>query len=90
VDIALAATLFYVLAGCATGALFGWDKWQARRGGRRVPEARLHAFALAGGFLGAWLGMLAFRHKTRKPAFRVVPIAAAVLHAGAWAWWLTR
>jgi uncharacterized membrane protein YsdA (DUF1294 family) len=84
------ALLGYAVAGALTFALFGWDKHQARRGGRRVPEARLHALALAGGFAGAWLGMLAFRHKTRKPAFRAVPLCAAVVHAAAWAWWTTR
>jgi uncharacterized membrane protein YsdA (DUF1294 family) len=89
-ELAARALLGYALAGALTFALFGWDKRQARRGGRRVPEARLHALALAGGFAGAWLGMLAFRHKTRKLAFRAVPIVSAALHAAAWTWWSSR
>ena len=80
------AALAYALASLLAFASFGWDKRQARVGGRRVPERRLHALALAGGFAGAWLGMLAFRHKTRKPAFRAVPLVAAALHAAAWIW----
>lgn len=41
-------------------AFYGWDKWQARRRGWRVPEAVLLALALMGGFAGAWAGMPAF------------------------------
>lgn len=49
--------------------LMGWDKWRARRGGRRVPERVLLAVALAGGTPGVVLGMLLFRHKTRHVLF---------------------
>jgi uncharacterized membrane protein YsdA (DUF1294 family) len=56
-------------------ALFGIDKRRARRGARRIPEATLLLSALVSGTVGAWLGMRAFRHKTRKRSF----IAAMVL-----------
>lgn len=48
---------------------FAWDKAAARRGSRRVPEARLLALTLLGGGAGALLGMIWLRHKTRKPRF---------------------
>lgn len=67
---------------------YGLDKLQAKRGARRVPERTLHALALLGGFAGAWLGMRLFRHKTQKPVFTLVVVAAALLHAAAWSWWL--
>ena len=67
--------------------LHGWDKWQARRSERRVPERTLHLLALAGGFVGAWLGMRFFRHKTQKPGFTLVLVLALGLHAGGWGWW---
>ena len=51
--------------------LFGRDKAAARRGARRTPETTLLALAVLGGSLGGLLGMLLFRHKTRKPAFRI-------------------
>ncbi len=70
-------TLFY----------FGYDKQQAQRGGWRVPERALHGMSLLGGFAGAWLGMVLFRHKTRKPIFRWMMVLSAVLWAGVW-WWL--
>lgn len=57
------------LANLVTYCAFGWDKRRARRGGRRVPEARLLLFALAGGTPGAFLARKHFRHKTRKQPF---------------------
>ena len=52
-------------------ALMGRDKAAAQKGARRTPETTLLALAVIGGSLGGWLGMLLFRHKTRKPAFRI-------------------
>ena len=37
----------------------------------RVPEAVLILIALLGGSAGAAVGMLLFRHKTRKPLFSI-------------------
>jgi uncharacterized membrane protein YsdA (DUF1294 family) len=69
-----------------TFAIYGIDKAQAGRDGWRVPEALLHALALGGGVIGAWAGRLVFRHKTRKPIFLVVLIAASVLWGALAAW----
>lgn len=55
-----------------TFTYYGYDKFQAVHGGRRVPEFVLHIFAIIGGCLGAYIGMWAFRHKTIKGAFRIV------------------
>lgn len=79
--------LAYLALSLAAFLLYGWDKRQARRAGRRVPERRLHALALLGGFAGAWLGMRVFRHKTQRPLFLLLQLLAAGLHGGAWAWW---
>lgn len=57
----------------------GIDKLKARRGARRIPEARLFLLALLGGGVGGWLGMYAFRHKTKHMKFVIgFPIIAAV------------
>lgn len=62
-------------------AMYGIDKRQAEQGGWRVPELLLHGLALVGGVIGAWAGRYVFRHKTQKPVFTVVLIAASILWA---------
>ena len=84
--------LWIVLAAvnAATFFLFGWDKWMAVRGKRRVPEARLLLFTLAMGAVGAWIGVRVFRHKTRKTSFRIPLVLATLANIAAYAfagWW---
>ena len=77
----LSMLLFLYLAGInlATGILFGFDKYQARRGGRRIPEARLMVLAACGGSPAAWLAMHLFHHKTRHKKFSVgIPLILLV------------
>lgn len=58
--------------------LFGWDKAMAKLRCRRVPETVLLSTAIFGGAAGALIGMLLFRHKTRKPPFPlIVPLSLA-------------
>lgn len=47
----------------------GWDKFQAKRSGWRVPEKTLIGAALIGGSIGVYAGMRLFRHKTLHPKF---------------------
>lgn len=51
--------------------LYGYDKLRAGGAGDRVPERHLLAVAAMGGWPGALLGMLMFRHKTRKFSFQI-------------------
>ncbi|MCP4165862.1 MAG: DUF1294 domain-containing protein [Chloroflexi bacterium] len=77
------AYLSWLLAMTATTfALYGYDKMEAKLGGGRVPEIVLHALALAGGFLGGWLGMFVFNHKKRKREFWIVLIVSTILWIG--------
>lgn len=74
---------------------YGFDKRQAVRGGRRVPELVLHGLTLAGGSVGAFAGMQLFRHKTIKGSFRLVFWIIVVVQTGLAAWlvhlaWLHR
>ena len=57
------------LLNLVTFLVYGWDKRQARVGGRRIPERRLLGLVLCGGVAGGWGGMLFWRHKTRKASF---------------------
>ena len=45
--------------------LFWFDKRRAIRERRRVPERTLWLSAVAGGLVGAWLGVVLCRHKTQ-------------------------
>lgn len=55
------------------------DKRLARQGGRRIPEKTLFGYAAFGGAAGIWLGMRAFRHKTKHLSFLLgVPALFAV------------
>ena len=54
-----------------TFLVFGIDKWKARRGKWRIPEATLIGMSIAGGSIGALLGMYLFRHKTQKRKFNL-------------------
>ena len=53
-----------------TFAAFGYDKAMARSKRTRVPEMVLLALTLSGGTIGALIGRVVFRHKTRKVSFR--------------------
>jgi uncharacterized membrane protein YsdA (DUF1294 family) len=64
-----------------TFVVYGWDKRQAKMGGRRVPENRLHGLAFLGGWPGAMLGQRYFRHKTHKAWFQFRTWGAAIVHA---------
>ncbi len=69
-----------VAVNLVTFGLFGIDKWMARKGRRRIPEARLLLLAWATGMFGAWVGMSVFRHKTVKTSFCVKMMAVTLLN----------
>lgn len=61
-------------------SLMGIDKARAIRGAWRISEATLFTVALAGGALGATLGMRLFRHKTKHWYFRYGFPAILIIH----------
>ena len=74
-----------------TFLFYGYDKRQSLRNLQRVPELTLHILALLGGTPGAFLGQLSFRHKTKKPRFRIVFLAIVLIQGGLgfcyWRYW---
>ena len=50
--------------------LYGIDKWKAQHDKWRITEATLLWIAVAGGSLGALLGMKLWHHKTQHAKFR--------------------
>jgi uncharacterized membrane protein YsdA (DUF1294 family) len=76
----LGAVLAWLLVSNVVSAVvYTWDKTQARRGGRRIPERTLFVLNFAGGFGGAWLVFFGMRHKTLHRSFWFVQSAATIL-----------
>jgi uncharacterized membrane protein YsdA (DUF1294 family) len=67
-----------VVLNLVSFALFGIDKRRANHGAWRISEATLIGSGAICGTVGAWLGVFAFRHKTRKPSF-LIRLAGATL-----------
>ena len=62
--------LWLLVWNLAAFAAMGADKRRARLGRWRIRESTLFLLALPGSALGATLGMLLFRHKTKHWYFR--------------------
>ena len=62
---------------------YGADKALAKTNAKRVPEVVLHLLALAGGFVGALVGIFAFRHKSN---FRAHPLFLPIIFISAGLW----
>ncbi|HPG76477.1 MAG TPA: DUF1294 domain-containing protein, partial [Rhodoglobus sp.] len=60
----------YVVTSIVTFAMYGYDKARAKSGRWRVPETTLLLLGLIGGWPGAIVGQVVFRHKTTKESFR--------------------
>lgn len=78
-----------VAVNAVTLLVYGYDKGIAGGNRTRIPEAVLLGLALSGGTLGAFAGMLLFRHKTRKPAFLIPFALIVVLQFALFGAWLT-
>lgn len=72
-----------------TVVLYAWDKYQAKKGGQRIPEATLHMWSFVGGWPAAFFSQEALSHKTTKVSFRLIHWAIVLLHIliiGVWGW----
>ncbi len=68
-------------------ALMGIDKYKAKKGAYRIPEASLFITALLGGSIGSVAGMLVFHHKTQHWYFQAfMPFIAFLQMAGVLVW----
>lgn len=71
---------YFLFMSFLTLALFGLDKAAAILGRRRVAERTLHILSVLGGWPGACLGRVLFRHKTRKKGFTHSLYAAVIVN----------
>ena len=81
---ALIVVALYVTMSAVAFIAFAVDKRRARRGAWRISEPTLQGIALAGGWPGAWAGVLALRHKSSKATFKSVLVFITVLHVLIW------
>lgn len=65
--------IIYVILNVLAFLSYGSDKRRARKGKERTPEATLLLWAVVAA-PGAYFGMKAFHHKTRKTKFLLVPL----------------
>lgn len=70
---------FVLVWNFAVFLIYGIDKYQSIRKRRRIREAALLAAALFLGGIGALMGMMIFRHKTRKKIFVITVSFSAML-----------
>jgi len=79
---------YYAVLSIATFAVYGHDKAIAGTSARRIPEKTLHAFAAVGGWPGAAIAQIRFRHKTIKESFRIMFWLTVAFNLGlfAYAW----
>jgi len=71
------------VASVAAFALFGCDKWLAKRGStQRISEFTLLSICALGGWPGGLIGLIAFRHKSAKLSFQLKFFGAFVLFGG--------
>lgn len=83
------ARLWWLFAALAvmnlvTFIVFAYDKHiaQQRRGKRRVPERTLLLLSFLGGCVGAALGMVLCRHKTKHAKFLILVPLSVILWVG--------
>ena len=69
---------YYVFINIVAFAMYGADKYFAKKDMWRISEKALLGIAAIGGAFGAFLGMETFRHKTKHAKFNVlVPVLMA-------------
>ena len=73
---------YYIVVNIIAFAMYGADKYFAKKDMWRISEKALLGIAAIGGAFGAFLGMETFRHKTKHKKFTLlVPVLMAV-HLG--------
>ncbi|GFN31784.1 DUF1294 domain-containing protein [Paenibacillus xylaniclasticus] len=73
--------VYYIAVNIILWGMMKFDKEQARRHGRRIPERRLLSIGLIGGAFGGIAAMRAYRHKTKYATFALGFPVMALLHA---------
>lgn len=82
--------IYLILITAVTFAIFGIDKFNAKKSWWRIPESTLFILAIIGGSIGALLGMHIFHHKTLHKKFTIGIPAILVLQIILASWIILR
>lgn len=74
--------LYYIAVNAIAFAMYGADKYFAKKDMWRISEKALLGIAAIGGAFGAFAGMETFRHKTKHAKFKILVPVLMVAHAG--------
>ncbi|WP_342543289.1 DUF1294 domain-containing protein [Paenisporosarcina sp. FSL H8-0542] len=77
---------FFIVMSIVSFFTMGHDKTAAQAHKRRVPERTLWNLAILGGGVGAYLGMILYRHKTKHMSFRIGFTLLAILQVALIIW----
>ncbi len=75
---------YYIVMNVALFGLMGRDKAMAKKRLWRIPEKTLLVMGAIGGFLGGYIGMYTYHHKTQKMYFHLTYIISLVVHGALW------
>ncbi len=70
----------YLVINAITYVAMYVDKQKAIKDKYRISENTLFTMSLCGGFIGSYLGMQKFRHKTKHMSFYLVNILSLIIH----------
>ena len=73
---------YYILINIIAFAMYGADKYFAKKDMWRISEKALLGIAAIGGAFGAFAGMETFRHKTKHAKFKILVPVLMLVHAG--------
>jgi uncharacterized membrane protein YsdA (DUF1294 family)/cold shock CspA family protein len=76
----------YAIASGITLLVYAFDKSAAMASRWRTQESTLHLFALLGGWPGAWIAQLQFRHKTKKASLIAAFFLCVIVNLAVLAW----
>ncbi len=74
----------YVAMSLLTIRAYSRDKSAAQSGKYRIPERRLHLFEILGGWPGALLAQVYYRHKSRKISYQILFWMIVASHCFLW------
>lgn len=77
-----AVIIYYIAVNIIAFAMYGADKFFAKKDMWRISEKALLVAAAIGGAFGAFIGMETFRHKTKHAKFKILVPVLMAAHAG--------